>query len=438
MVKNIILLFILICLFFSAIAQDKSDIDLHTYPVGNSNVDTNRFKWSYLSSDTSTWWDFVRGVRSIHEDNGNDSLLNDVAIILYPNKVVTIDSNGVDTTEVFKAGFVFSPSDPFYGFKETLPFVVSYFVDTIVLPYSYVRNVDSIQVNNSFIEVVDTLCLEFYMVDQLNLTFQHHPDDIYFTPEPDLDSFNGLYSPSKYMLKIPLNSSDRTNIGCPSQYDFSNMVLSLDSLGVLVKGNAYPGDRLPENIFGISFFFKPMAELGTYDTLFCQTCDSSVLNNWLAIKGLQNNSPTKWSNVRAYNSSFWLTRYNIVGFESYLGGTTLNHDMLLHALVFTSCNGLDCSLSSTTLAIENDINVFPNPVIPTRSVTINLPESIHSGEEVMIRLVDVNGVEVSRLKFQVTHNRQVQFDMGIVPPKSKIYTLVVESEGTIVVRRIVY
>jgi len=358
--KNILFrLLFLISLFSSvrlAYAQEelkKNEIQ----PVKNNPLEEFKTKKSMYSA-----WKFP--VDAIY----NLTALTSHITTLYPDSTVKIiQKNGTPILQdIFSVGAVFTPNDPnveLTGDNRVVSRFDWYEVDSIYVPYIYVRHHDSTEVNESKIAVVDTLLIQFFKFSQLEKGdfMDQSETEIYMKPKNwtlDLLGSNN----SAYEIKVPLTSNDTT----PRP----------DSSGWITKGKLIalpPGFHIDSddesfflnytNSFAFGLSFKPMLENNIGDTLEALN-GSSIKNklNYFGYYGYTNNTvpvlQTKYINNAWFVPSSLAPGDTVNSWHNSIPGNAYESDRYISYAVHITC----CPANVDELNGTLDFKSFPNPV----------------------------------------------------------------------------
>ncbi|MGB1039057.1 MAG: hypothetical protein ACPGYY_10475, partial [Bacteroidia bacterium] len=207
-------------------------------------------------------------------------------------------------------GAVFTPNDPnleLEGDNIKLSRYNEYTVDSIYVPYIYVRYVDSVDMSGTMTEIVDTLIVQFFRADQLesrSFTPTGSETELFMKPDNWTPSLLGS-NKTAYEMRIPLTAEDST--GRPSSEGWSSRgrVIPLPP-GFDIDSDAQNVELDHANAFGFSIAYKTMVANNFGDTM--EARDGSTVKNRINYFGhsFYSNSSIEVKQTEFINNSWWV------------------------------------------------------------------------------------------------------------------------------------
>jgi hypothetical protein len=274
----------------------------------------------------------------------------------------------------------------------------SYTIDSLFFQGGYIRNLDSMLVNNVMTKVVDTLIIQVYEPSALAFAGFVAPNEEIHASPTDMDHNTGLGNGASQTIRIPLDENDSSTVG-DGGWRTRNFQVPTN---VNVTANNI-NDRM--TVAAYSVLFKPMKTVNLGDTLFDAwnnqfpniTDNITNKNNYFVLSYYVNNG-TKIEQLNYYNNYFicpsWL-RYgqSTNGWTDYVVGNA-------YANTLYGIYGMH--LTTQTLDVK-DIDAsgyglgdaYPNPA--GTSDDINIDFELGAGSDVVITVSDIAGKVVRTL-----------------------------------------
>lgn len=389
-------------------------------PAPNANLDKAFYEgWKFpINAISSAGGNFQRYVDFIFEDS-----------------IVQFVSN----QSTFNVGFhviggVMDPTDPNWELEgDAVKFTRfnGYTVDSFMMPYLYVRYVDSIDLGAGNVEVVDTVIFKFYDYEELNYWSYNRDGATNIFGMPIDFSRAAMGSPAtSYEVKIPLTKLDSTNV---SDQGWGTKLLALD-LNVIIPDDA-KFERSRKNICGFSVAFKTMLPYADGDTLIAR--DGITPSKRLNYFGysLWLNEGSHVAQTEAYNNSFFTNS------EFLYGGEFSNLKGYIPSSLWNTPRYVwyGMKIQTNTLSIDNvndnmSIVVYPNPV--SRFETLKLDFNLVNADNVVIEMYDLLGNKVKEVANGYYPAGENQIDVDITDLASGVYTYSVRAGQTVTSKKI--
>lgn len=298
-------------------------------------------------------------------------------------------------------GTVFEPADPFYQDQTSTSWSIdlydTYRVDSVRLSYGYFRNADSMMVNGSMAEIVDTAIVQFYTPENLSRwyigTVGNWEDHVFTIPR------GSLYDPTTVATKgnafndtILLPASAETPLSSEGTFTIGLLKSKIpSSVGQRTSNGSLNG----AHTVGMSVTYHPMQPYSFGDTL-ASFRDGVTVTNQLNNFGVlvYFNEGAEVAQDRYANNSF-VTNTQVVGgdtlfdlFRGYLCTTASagwNSDFFFDGDFY-----IVAALSSVSEINTLGVSAYPNPAIAGQEILVNIDENA-SMKDVNIEMIDVLG-----------------------------------------------
>lgn len=317
-------------------------------------------------------------------------------------------------------GGVFDPTDvnfEVYDDGIRLSRFNAYTVDSVYVPYLYVRNVDSIDLGNGMEEVVDTLVFQFYDYNQLVYgTFGSNGE--VFAKSSEFTRANYGNSNYAYEVKMPLTAADSTSYS-ETGWGTRGMIIDVPNVAI-PEDYALQGRR----VCGFNIAFKTMLPYSMGDTVIAVDGiePAKQLNYFGHLYYL--NVGTDVAQEEYYNNSFWtfgdhLYGQDINGWENSIPGNAFFDDRYVYFAVHvnTLTLGVDDLNSNMSFA------VYPNPV--SRTETLKLDFSLVNADDVTIEMYDLLGNKVKEVAsgYYTSGEHKIDLDINDLTPGVYVYSV---------------
>ena len=305
----------------------------------------------------------------------------------------------------------------------------AYSVDSIFMPYLYVRYVDSFDFGAGNVKVVDTLIFQFYTSDDLDFG-AFGSNEIY--AKPSNFSGNILGSPtSAYEVKIPLTDADSTSV--PSAQGWRQASLYIDLPTPIDVG---PDPQLDgSRVCGFNIAFKTMLPFEYGDTM--ETRDGSTPTKRLNYFGhsMYTNDGQEVVQTEYYNNSFWTNSelrhgQTVNGWSNSIPGNAYFTDRYLNYSIHIETD----QLSVDNLNSNMKVAVYPNPV--SKSEVLKLDFGLVNADNVEIALYDLLGNKVKVVANGYYTAGAHQIDLDITDLNSGVYLYTVKAGNVTTTKKI--
>ncbi len=318
---------------------------------------------------------------------------------LFQDSTVKFVSN--DGSENFNTwvsvGAAFTPNDPILDLSDDnirLSRYNEYTLDSLFFPYLYVRYVDSLEVEGTMAEVVDTLIVQFYKSDNLDnrsFTPPNEDTELFMKPDNWTPSIQGSNNVS-YEVKIPLKGADSTTRPSADGWVSSSQIIGLPS-GFNIASDAATVELQFTNAVGFSVSFKTMLPYNFGDTI--EARNGANITNKLNYFGhsMFLNASVEVKQKEHINNSWWVdkvlaTGNTVNGWSNSIPGNAYFDDRYVNYAFHISTNTLG------TEDLNNNITfgVYPNPIssLDILKADFNLVNST----DVSIEIFDLLGNKV--------------------------------------------
>lgn len=387
--------------------------------------------------------------------------------ILFPDSVVKIVDGAGEENFLFthSVGAAFTPNDEnlaLNGDNIILSRYNQYTVDSLELPYLYVRHVDStkdidlfelLEALDSFsqtstlsdsalldsivssnyfpsIEVVDTLIVQYFKSD--NLLARTQGTDIYMRPRNWDRNVLGSTN-TAFEVKIPLTASDSTPK--PVEGWFTDiMTLGLPD-DFNIDSDAATEALQFTNAFGFSVAFKPMLSYEFGDTI--ESLNGDIIENKLNYFGISQytNSSIDVPQETYVNNSWRVTSKLLYG-QADNGWTVAIPGLAFVRPFYLNYALLISSTTLTTSDIDNNITfgVYPNPV--SRNEMLMADFNLVNASEVSIAIYDLLGNKVKDVVNGYYPSGEHTLDLNISDLSAGMYLYSVQAGNSVTSKKI--
>ncbi|MBR9917879.1 T9SS type A sorting domain-containing protein [bacterium] len=298
----------------------------------------------------------------------------------------------------------------------------SYTIDSVYMPYIYVRYTDSIDLGAGNVEVVDTLIFQFFNYNQLDFggftNSQTNQSEVYAKPA-SWNTTKLANNSSVYEVKIPLTSLDST--APPTSTGWLSKLRYFPVPDVVIPQDANLQGR---RVCGFSITFKTMLPFEYGDTM--EARDGSVPAKRLNYFGhtMYLNEGTPLVQDEYYNNSWWVPseiRYgeSLNGWTNNIPGNAYFQNRYLYYAIHVK----DATIGVEELNNDVAFAVYPNPV--SRTQVLKLDYALRSAQDVEIVLYDLmgNAVKTVASGYQTAGEHLVDLDVSDLPAGVYVYSV---------------
>lgn len=364
-------------------------------------------------------------------------LFQDSTVFFVPSPDATSQDLFSNSWNLF--GTVFQPEDPLYvlqtdGWQFTR--FTHYTCDSVNFPYSYIRQVDQIEVGGNMVDVVDTVFIHFYQNKNLNCTwFFNNSEEVFAMPIRDQFSIDKLAPKDVAFIDTILLTADAV-----TDTEFGDNI-NINSITRAISAAVadVPGDNSDKNtnVIGVSIAFKTMVPYSFGDTLLSYN-DAVTPSKKFNVFGTASyyNQGSRVVQTQTYNNSFVTNRQvrygqkvgsNLWGYIPTLQSVGWNTDFYFPASFHVT--GLNVGINE--VANNTKIQVYPNPAKKGSDIVVST--SSVKASTVTIQLIDVVGNVV--YSTQTTSANQYTIPTSDVVPG--IYFVNFSANGATASQRIV-
>lgn len=321
------------------------------------------------------------------------------------SSLVFVPSDGGDPFRVswHLFGTFFDPTDPFYSLQTggwQASRFHSYEVDSVRFPMSYIRQVDSIMMDGSMTEVVDTLIIHLYEPDAINTWFFNNgSDEVFALPNNDGFSVKELGPTDvNFTDTILLTREMATDTSLEESINLARVSIPVQSMTIGPNADN-TGSGMTA---GFSLVFKSMIPFEAGDTLlsYDDNIKPSKLFNVFGT-GSYTNSGARVP-LTTYNNSFvtnFQVRYgqDFDPFRGYLA--TLSSVGWANDFYFDG----DFYVTADVNSVENmsntiEVAMYPNPVAAGEHIYFDIKDKSINGAQVLVTDILGNIVDQKTLK----------------------------------------
>ncbi|MBT8327769.1 MAG: T9SS type A sorting domain-containing protein [Bacteroidia bacterium] len=371
--------------------EENLNLDISNLPELTKNSSNKAFYTEWMSP-VSNWEDqgaFFQGpsFMRLHPDSG----------------VVIVPSDG---TEPFGNGFhligtVFQPTEPFYELQTgwLMNNYDSYKVDSIRMPYAYIRYTDSMDVAGSMVNIVDTAVVHFYTADQLDDWYMSATDDRFAIPKGENFSVD-LLGPTDVLFTdtILLTKAAATDTVNGETIALGTLQFAVPAGINEISDNSQTATY--DNTIGVSLVYKPMQPYEFGDTLasFDDNAQPQILlNNFGSVT--YGNDGTGMPQESHFNNTFTSNRQVRYGQEfgplkGYLATMAFfgwTRDFFFDADFLVTVED-----PSGVASVKDNLGVtaYPNPAKMGQEIMVKIEENV-AIENVTITMTDLLGNVIS-------------------------------------------
>ena len=385
-------------------------------------------------TDYSNWRFPVDGIANL-------TTLERFVTFLYPDSSVQYVTKESESLYYnwHSVGVAFTPNDPnleLEGDNIALSRYNEYTVDSVFIPYLYVRYVDSTMMDGNMAEVVDTLVVQFFRTDQMDrgqFTNQDNETELFMKPSNWTQARLGSSSPAAE-VKIPLRGADSTARPSTAGWSQAPMTIALPE-GFTIDSDAAQTDLQFTNAFGFSFTYKPMLENNFGDTM--EARDGSPVANRVNYFGHSffSNSSIAVQQTEYMNNSWWVPSEIAYegtqnGWSNSIPGNAYFDDRYVNYAIHFSTSTL------STEEIENTITygVYPNPISATQ--TLKADFNLVNADDVTIAIYDILGNKVKEVANGYYTAGEHQIDASITHLTAGMYIYSVKAGNAVSTKKI--
>jgi hypothetical protein len=324
---------------------------------------------------------------------------------------------------------------------------VSYTLDSIRFPYSYIRNIDSISDGTSGkIALVDTLFIAYFKGDQIHRYSFDATQNKY-----SLVDWKGgnTRMPNHYfkMDTVLLTQNDSTgiaNIDGKFENYFTTKVFSAKApAGLFVNAN---GGTNEDNLIGYTFTFKSgiATVVGTDTAIMLYQKDPSTLpagsrrTNYFGFSYAINQTNASWLNPTYFNTSllapYWTAYQPTSGWNGYVSGNGFTKEYFINADFYLTYDNINLAVSE--LKDENIYvsNIYPNPANTVEGAILSIQTK--SPKAISIDIVNVMGQKVKSVLAKNITAGEARIDLNLEGLQAGIYFVTINSNGITTTKKI--
>ncbi|PCJ67136.1 MAG: hypothetical protein COA58_02120 [Bacteroidetes bacterium] len=430
--KNRLLTLLLVALCLSGSIAAQSEITTSTISgkrVYNEHS-SNRFKKKGFYSS----WKFpIVAIQQLTTlDEGINFLFQDTSVKF-------IDTSGKSTfNSLMSVGAAFTGNDPNLELIDDNTLITrykEYNVDSVHFPYLYVRYVDSIEIDENNIEVIDTLIVQFFKFDQMEqnrFTPDGESPEIYMKPSNWTQSLLGANKVA-YEIKIPLNAKDSTHRPSNQEWSLRDRFVRLP-LNFKMDSDYSTTQLEFKNVFGFSISFKTMVPYEFGDTMEAQNgADITNKMNYFGYSSFTNNSIHVPQNDYI-NNSWWVPGnigygdtingwFNSIPGNAYDGDRYFNYGLLVRYLI-----GIEELNKSVT------VDLYPNPISNVQTLIADF--HLSNASYVTMEIYDLLGNKVKNVVDGYYTGGEHSINLNISDLQSGIYLYSIKAGNTTSVQRL--
>lgn len=337
-------------------------------------------------------------------------------------------------------GAVFSPNDPnleLEGDNIALSRYNEYTVDSVYFPYIYVRRVDSTDMNGTMEAVVDTLIVQFFKYDQLELggftpTGAPKPER-FMKPGNWTQSLLGSNN-TAYEIKIPLTIEDTTGIPSSEGWFSGQRVIPLPT-DFNISSDAQQVDLEFKNTFGFSFSFKTMVPNNFGDTM--EARNGATITNPVNYFGhsMFSNASIPVPQEDYINNSWWVPSSIAYGQDqngwtnSVPGNAYFDDRYLNYAVHFATT-----TLGTEEVTKDITFGVYPNPISKNQALKADF--NLVNASNVTIEIYDLLGNKVKDVANDYFTAGEHTFDVSVSDLYSGMYIYSVKAGNSVSSKKI--
>ncbi len=351
------------------------------------------------------------------------------------NLITVFDDGQTNNTGFHQLGKVNdAKSEVFDGNPGRFTRFTSYTWDSLAFLKFYIRQIDSMKVGNSMVEVVDTCEIQYFDAAGLSVqafTYNSAPTVTHYYAVPNRDNYNKntLRNSSAFKTEtILLRKADADSMNLNgANTNFSGSALQVP-VGRTISTN---GNSVTANIVAHTITFKPMKKGVLGDTMVAY--NGTNWTNKYNMFGLRYSSKTGLTHDQTDQSDInnsiinnFQVRYGQTFsiFKSYLPGTIWTNTLFDNSFYhLTASNDVDVT--------SQDFNgnalgyVYPNP--STGSSSVFAPVKLTSDVTVTINVMDITGKVVKTIVKDATAGDQ-DIEISTEGLSNGIYTLSISSD----------
>ncbi|MFT4521540.1 MAG: hypothetical protein ACI8ZN_000477 [Bacteroidia bacterium] len=405
----------LVCAFVgSTFAQQTLKMDDHSHPVKYSEAKGPYGGTLGKKANVNEWF----SPRQLMSDYGATFSGPGFFPLFQDSSVFYVPSATAQNQNPFSNGFnlygtVFQPSDELYSLQTSDGASFDRFdrpiCDSIYFPYSYIRQVDQIDVSGEMIDVVDTIYVHYYENKNLTTTWQfNNSEETFSMPITGNFSVKRL-GPSDvtHIDTVLLMKAAATDSTLEESINLGGIALAVPSTVNKILSNSALNDA---NVIGFSIVYKTMVPYSFGDTIL------SYNDNVVPSKKLNAFGTASYTNSGArviqtdYNNNSFATnrqvRYGqkdldpLVGYlptlQSVGWGSDFYFDGAFHLVGDNSVGDVQNELG---------VKVYPNPA--SKGTNLVVKANNVKGGTVSIALIDLVGNTVynsGSMNYQAAYN----------------------------------
>lgn len=300
-----------------------------------------------------------------------------------------------------------------------------YTVDSLYFPYLYVRYVDSMDLEGTMTEVVDTLVLQFFKADNLesrSFTPSGSETELFMKPDNWTQSLLGSNN-TAYEIKIPLRGEDSTTRPAADGWQSRARTFGLPT-GFDIDSDAATEELAFTNAVGFSMSFKTMLPYSFGDTI--EARNGAAVTNRLNYFGhsMFINSSIEVKQTEYINNSWWVPPTIAYGedqngWENSVPGNAYFDDRYVNYAFHITTSTLG------TEELDNNVTfgVYPNPI--SSSETLKADFNLVNATDVTIEIFDLLGNKVKEVAngFYAGGEHMVDVSITDLTPGMYIYSI---------------
>lgn len=311
-----------------------------------------------------------------------------------------------------------------------------YTVDSLYFPYLYVRNVDSIDVEGTMTEVVDTLIVQFFKADNLesrSFTPEGEETELFMKPDNWNQSLLGSNN-TAYEVKIPLKGEDSTTRPSAEGWQTLARIIELPA-GFDIASDAATVDLAFTNAVGFSIAYKTMLDYNFGDTI--EARNGANITNKLNYFGhsMFINQSIEVKQTEYINNSWWVLD------EITYGGTFNGWANSVPGNVFFDDRYVNYAFHITTSTLGTDeldnnvtFGVYPNPI--SSSEMLKADFNLVNGTDVTIEIFDLLGNKVKEVANGYYAGGEHMVDVSIADLTAGMYIYSIKAGNSVASKKI--
>ncbi|MCB0733792.1 MAG: T9SS type A sorting domain-containing protein [Flavobacteriales bacterium] len=423
-----------------SVAQGQLEMPKNERPVKFINPESKGQVQSLGKKDIESGW---LSPTQLMEDYGASfsgptyfPLWEDSSVFFIPSTAATNQNPYSNSFNLW--GTVFQPDDPLYelqtdGWKFNR--FTTYTCDSVSFPYSYIRQVDSMDVNGTMTEVVDTLIVHFYQNSNLTTTwFFQNSDEIFSMPIMDQLDLSRKLAPKdvKFSDTILLTANAATDSMLEESISLGGMSIAIGD-AVNKVGNDI--NLQYDNTIGVAIVFKTGMSYQFGDTLLSyndQIVPSKKFNVFGSVS--YSNSGGRVIQEEHMNNSFLTNRQvrygqsvgPMKGYMATLQSVGWGSDFYFPASFHVIGDNVGVSEVN-----KLGMNIYPNPAAKGKALVVTA--EYLTAPNVTINVVDVVGNSV----YTSVENGAGEYTIPTENLRSGVYFVSMTANGVTATQKVV-